>query len=41
MKNIQNYVKAHDLMLKDILFLSPRISMNVQREYYSHDLPDT
>lgn len=35
MINIQNYAKAPDLMLRYILLLSPWISGNVQRKYYS------
>lgn len=39
MENIQNYVKAPDLMLKDTLHLHLWISINV-REYYRHNLSD-
>ena len=43
MNNIQSYiktVKTPDLMLKDILLLSPQMSINVQRDYHIHDLTD-
>ena len=43
MNNIQSYIKTGktpDLMLKDILLLSPQMSINVQRDYHIHDLTD-
>lgn len=40
MNNIQNYVKIPDLMLRDILLLSPQISINVHRDDDIHDLTD-